>query len=74
MRRGFKPVDRTWLEYERKKCGMYQSEVAEKADMHVTRYNRIECGMIDPTLREAMAIARALDFDVNRFAEEREIE
>lgn len=70
----FRPMDRSWLETERKKHNKTQSELAEKAGVHVTRYNRIERGLIDPTLREAFLIAKALGFDVNLFDAEHALE
>lgn len=74
MRDRFQPVDRTWLEAERRKKGFMQKEVAAAAEMHATRYNRIECGMVDPTLREAFAISRMLGFDVNLFGDEKTLD
>lgn len=44
----------------RRKAGMSQAQVAEKAEIHVNYYARIERGETNPSLETLEAIAKAL--------------
>lgn len=60
-----------WLLDYRKKSGLTQQEVAEKAGIARTSYASIEQGRRRPSVKKAMRIASVLNFDWAIFFDEK---
>lgn len=56
----------TKLKMQREKVGLTQAQVAQKANMSVTNYQRIERGAQDPRASAAILIAKAVKSTVEK--------
>lgn len=53
------------ISFYRKQCNLSQAKLAERAEISRTHLNRIECGLVDPSLSVAQKIAAALGKEIN---------
>ena len=65
--------DRTWLVKARARLGLTQAQAGEASGISAGFYNKIEQGIQVPTVKHAIAISEALNFDVKMFAREKKI-
>lgn len=56
----------------RKKKGLGQKELAQKAEMSRQGVYQLETGKREPTLMSAVKIAKALEVDINELIKEKE--
>ena len=72
MARGI--YNRTWMEEARKKKGYSMANVADKAQVNVSVYCRIEKGLIEPGVKSGLRICNCLEVNPKMFLIEQQID
>jgi len=54
--------------------GLSQEDIAEKMDLSVSSYSKLETGKVDPTLSKIEKLASILEFDLGEYAASLKVE